>query len=88
MAYQIYITTRIGNQAIFVCFVSIWTGFIEICSPRKFVPGMPKRLQLEANHSYNRGVPLFLPTDDHPLSLSDLLQNHTSTIHTSIRAHA
>ena len=51
MAYQIYITTRIGNQAIFVCFVSIWTGFIEICSPRKFVPGMPKRLQLEANHS-------------------------------------
>ena len=32
-------------------------------------------------------VPLFFPTDSHPLSLSDLLQNNMSTSHT-IRAHA
>ena len=39
---------------------------------------------LEANHSYNFGLPLFFLTDSHPLSLSDLLQNHMSTSHTII----
>ena len=29
---------------------------------------------LEANHSYNCGLPLFFPTDSHPQSLSDLFQ--------------
>ena len=42
---------------------------------------------LEANHSRNRGVPLFFPTDRYPKSLSDLLQTHMSTSH-NIRAHA
>ena len=42
---------------------------------------------LEANQSWNRGVPLFFPTDSHPLSLSDLLWNRMPTGH-AIRAHA
>ena len=50
----------------------------------------PKRvffLKLEATHSQNSGIPLFFPTDSHPQSLLDLLQNYMSTIHT-ITAHA
>ena len=49
--------------------------------------GIGKSNKLEANHSKNRGVPLFFLTDNHPKSLSDLLQNHLNTSHT-IRAHA
>ena len=33
-----------------------------------------------ANHSKNQGVPLFLTTDSHPQSLSDLLQNPMSIL--------
>ena len=45
------------------------------------------KLRLEANHSQNRGLPLFFPTDSRPQSLFDLLQYLISTSHT-IRAHA
>ena len=46
-----------------------------------------RKKSLEANHSQNFGLPLYFPTDRHPLSLSDLLQNHMSTSN-FIRAHA
>ena len=42
---------------------------------------------LESNDSCNYVLPLFFPTDSHPYSLSDLVQNHMNTSHT-IRAHA
>ena len=43
---------------------------------------------LEGNHSQYCGVPLYFLTDSHPLSLSDLFQNHMSTTSHTISAHA
>ena len=49
-------------------------GEVDLHEKNMFIP-----LLLEANHSYDRGLPLFFPTDSHPWSLSYLLQNHVSS---------
>ena len=52
-----------------------WVNF-QSCNLLKYKRCIKFVSILEANHSKNHGIPLFFPTYSHPLSLSDLLQNH------------
>ena len=61
------------------------TKHSPISFPKQFL--WKKVYMLEANQSQNRGVPLFFPTDSHPESLFDLLQNDMSTSRT-MKAYA